>query len=123
MFPGKIRQLDGKELFELYRELGTVPKVRAYLTKHNRINEYTGQPFSIPGIHLAMNRYIIYHPDEVRPLYQKQYRFLDGVGDESWKGFLIRKARRAVSTRQQFEEWLEWSGLKDFYEQYKEMLV
>ena len=89
-------QRTDKEYFDLWVELGTVEKVRNHLHLTGEINFTTGKPISTTTIHRAATRYVIEHPNEVRPIFEKNWG--NNVPDVEWDEYLVRNALIAYDT-------------------------
>ena len=89
-------QRTDKEYFDLWVELGTVEKVKNHLRLAGEINFDTGKPISGTTIHKAAARYVIEHPNDVRPIFEKNWG--NNVPDVEWDEYLVRNAIIAYDT-------------------------
>lgn len=116
MIRGRRPQLDGKKLFKLWQELGTLDKIHQKMIDDGIINPITGKPFSKIGIRWAIGNYELNFPDEARKEYQSRFRFLPGKKeDDLWNHKLVRRATSHFNTRSQFDAWLDRVGLTEWY--------
>ena len=107
----KAREINGKEAFARWVELGSCTRVAAELTRKGAKNA-KGIPFHSASIYMAIMRYVSEHPDEARPVYIAQGVEL-ALDDDEWWVYVIKKAWTRLKARPQgFVEWLDKWGLK-----------
>jgi len=102
---GRPKYLDRKECFELWVELGTIPKVCLELERRGKTNPNTGCSPSKTGVQIAATKYILYNIDDARKVFQ-QLGYFGSSKDDAWIGYLKRHAMDVLTTRRsRYEEW------------------
>lgn len=88
-----VKQLDEKQCFDLWLQLGTLQKVANRLEKEGNVNENTGKPFTLMGIRVAALRYLIHNPEQAKERMIESDPYSEYVQTEqSWRRFLIKRA-------------------------------
>lgn len=115
-----VKQLDDKQCFDLWLELGTLQKVANRLEKDGEVNEITGKPFTLMGIRVAALRYLIYNPNKAKERMIKSDPNSEYVQTEySWKLFLTKRAVEVLAKRnsERVFRWAKNNGIpKEFIE-------
>lgn len=111
---GKPRPFDGKQVFILWYETGSLEKTHRHLINLGFINPRTGKPYVRMVVWFTAMRWVINHPEDAREYYIK-----DGadfaLNDEQWNRFLIRKAQTIYPGKKRFLSWIERMGFGDKY--------
>ena len=103
-------QLNEQECFDLWLEVGSLAKVSQRLAKDGKLNQLSGEPFTIGGIRNASMRYIIYNPDDA---YAKM-KAVDPTSmylrnTDTWYKYLTHKAREVFSNRSRESDIFDWA--------------
>lgn len=107
---------DDKQIFILWYELGSLPKVKAFLASAGFVNPASGRPIATLTISTAAYRWVIENPDDARPYYRKisaGYAY----DDEMWNRYLVHRAMKVYNTsKKRFMNWIERRGFGNKYE-------
>lgn len=102
---GRPSFLDRKQCFELWVELGSLPKVQQSLARKGVVNPKTGKPAGLPAIRAAAYKHVFYNIAEARKVYQRLGAFGEGK-DEAWIEYLKNRAVQFLMTRyDRYDEW------------------
>lgn len=110
--------LDDFEMFRLWYELGSLPKVQKALKTAGIINPATGRPPEQLTIRRCALRWVIENPDKARPYYQKISAEF-AYEDEAWNRYLVDRAQRIYNTS--VKRFLSWVDRRGFGTKYQDM--
>jgi len=111
----KIREINGKESFARWVELGSCNRVSAEMARNGKKNR-KGLPYHPASVYTAILRYVTEHPDEARPVYIAQDVEFAKI-DADWWFYVVRKSwTRLKATPGVFLDWLDkWELSLDNY--------
>lgn len=103
------RQLDGKEIIELWAQMGSLGRVHTYYQNSGKVNPRSMQPYDNSSLWRAASLYMIESPKEAREIFIAQG---DTKTDREWDLFVLRRAMQLYRThRTTFMRWVvdqEW---------------
>jgi hypothetical protein len=108
-------QLDGKECFLLWYELGSTEKVTRNLAGKGRINLYTDKPFTAYAVWASAIKWVVNNSAEAREIYIKAGAEV-ALDEDAWNRKIVRHAMTIYTTRARFFEWLIHQSFDDKYE-------
>lgn len=117
---GKTRDwnyLEGKELFILWAQLGSLSKVRENLIQSGILNPETGKPPTQAGIRVAVRRWMAQNPAEARKLMLELGESW-ASNDQEWNQWLVHQARGSLGNLE-FQRFLDRNDLHE-YVQYQQ---
>lgn len=108
--------LDEKLCFQLWIDRGTAKKAALALYNEYGVGSIRklGKPYSSRGFDIAAKRYVLWHPDEAREMYEAHYGVVE---DSIWKDYIHRvyhsilkyySAERVIQWRKDFPEYWEY---------------
>lgn len=109
----RVLQQPDKAYFELWRELGTLPKVSKHLTNAGEINQKRHKPISDVTIRTAALRYVIENPDEAKEFFDKENgRVMDQT---IWEEYLVKTALSIYDTStDKLVSWIRRKGMEKY---------
>lgn len=112
----RTRQLNGKEIMELWVELDSLGRVCRYFESSGRINQRTGKPFTQNALWRAASLYMIENPDEARKLYNAAGAVFS---DEHWEILVLKRATQIL--RNSRSTFLRWVITQDWPKKYENL--
>jgi len=113
------KQLNEKQCFDLWLDLGSLKKVSKKITREGQINENTGEPFTLEGIRKSALRYLIYRPEDARVRMEEADPFSPYLqSDREWHKFLVERAFTvfsSLSDNDRIYRWAEENGVPKQY--------
>lgn len=110
----KSRSLDGKEVMELWVEMGSLGRVWKFYNTRGDVNPDTGQPFTTSALWRSVAVFTVDHSTEAREYYRKAGAVFT---DEQWALHVIRRATQVYrNSRTGFLRWVIGQGWPREYE-------
>ena len=114
----RILKGDGKEYFDLWMELGTLPKVSEHLYNSGIVNPRNGLAVHPSTIWQAAMRWVLHNPDDARLYFEEQN--LRKFPDAEWESWLVEKAMKLLgSSRHRFFTWIRQRNFQKYEEIFK----
>lgn len=111
----KILSGDSKEYFDMWMELGTLPRVSEHYFNLGVVNPKTGKRVNQMLFWYAAMKWVIFNPDDARPHFEKSN--MRKFSDEEWESWLVEKAMKPGllgTSRQRFFAWVRQFGFQKY---------
>lgn len=106
----KAKELNGREIMELWAKMGSLGRVHKYYQSSGKVNPRTLQPYDQSSLWRAASIYLIEQPKEAREIYRAEG---DVKTDKEWDLFVLDRAIQIYRTqRSTFIRWVnahEWA--------------
>lgn len=106
----------GNEILRLWLDLKSLLKVGQHLAREGEVNPNTGNPLDPTILRRVAILWVIEHPDEAKPLYEKFEN--ETIPDDDWNLFLLRNAIEHYKlVPQKLAFWIKKQPDKKWYQE------